>query len=146
MNLFLLSFEERLRLWKEFRNSLATMDEESRLKSVAEFWAKAPLVSIAYDPSDATKWLTPWEMLKHNEWCRSSVAIAMESTLRLGGFPEDRMTLKLIIDRNIQEMLLVLIIDDKWILNYDWGYIRPYKKTHTVLKSWRFSGKSYFII
>jgi hypothetical protein len=147
MNPFLLPPDERLLHWKEFRKSLSAMDEMSKLKAVADYWAKAPLVTIAYDPSDATNWPTPWEMIYANEWCRSSVAIGMENTLRLSGFPADRMKLKLIIDRDIQEMLLVLVIDGQWILNYDWGFIQPYPKTdHCAIRSWQYSGKAYSLL
>ena len=147
MNPFLLSHDERLSHWKKFRKSLTTMDEMAQLKAVAEYWAKAPLVSIAYDPSDATNWPTPWEMMSSNEWCRSSIAIGMENTLRLAGFSASRMKLKLIIDRDIQEMLLVLVIDDQWILNYDWGFIKPYPKTnHSVIRGWQFVGKKYSLL
>lgn len=145
INPFLLSLDERLRHWKELRNSLVSMDELSCLQTVADFWSKAPLKTIAYDVSDPETWFTPWEMIRNNEWCRSSVAIGMENTLRLSGFSPDRLNLKLILDRNIQEVLLVLIIDDKWVLNYDWGCVRSYQKNHNVLKSWRFVGKSYLL-
>lgn len=123
------------------------MDDMAKLTAIAEYWAKSPLMSIAYDPSDATNWPTPWEMIYANEWCRSSVAIGMESTLRLAGFPPGRMKLKHIIDRDIQEMLLVLAIDGQWILNYDWGFVQPYPKTnHSTIKSWQFVGKAYSIL
>ncbi len=147
MNHFLLPFEERLVHWKEFRKLLATMDDISKFNAVAEYWSKAPLLSLAYDPADSTNWPTPWEMIYRNEWCRSSVAIGMENTLRLSGFSADRMKLELIIDRDIQEMLLVLVIDDSWILNYDWGIVRPYPKTnHTIIRKWTFVNKNYSIL
>jgi hypothetical protein len=144
MNPFLMLPDERLTNWKELRKSLASMDDMAKLKAVALYWSKAPLKTIAYDPADATNWPTPWEMMFNNEWCRSSVAIGMESTLRLSGFPAERMTLKHIIDRDIQAVLLVLVIDDTWVLNYDWGSVLPYPKTdHSVIKAWRFVGRAY---
>jgi|ERR1035437_4031995 hypothetical protein len=146
MNPFLLSFEERLRVWKELRKSLPLEEESIQFTKIAEFWSKAPLVTIAYDPSDATNWPTPWEMIRNNEWCRSSIAIGMENTLRLSGFSADRLKLQLIIDREIQEMLLVLNIDDKWILNYDWGHIKPCQKHHVILKTWQYIGKSFSLL
>ena len=144
MNWFLLSLEDRLRVWKELRNSLETMDDATKLQTVAEFWAKAPLKTIAYDINDADTWPTPWEMIRNNDWCRSSVAIGMENTLRLSGFPSERMALKLILDREIQEMLLVLIVDETWVLNYDWNHVRDCSKIKfKTLNSWAFSNKKY---
>jgi hypothetical protein len=144
MNPFLLRTEDRLAHWKNFRKSLPLLDEMTQFTSVAEYWSKAPLVSIAYDSFDATTWPTPWEMIRNNEWCRNSVAIGMENTLRLAGFPSNRMTLTLIIDRDIQEILLILIVDRKWVLNYDWGMVLAYPRTdHSVLKTWKFGNKAY---
>lgn len=144
MNPFLLPPEERLAHWKELRKSLAAMDDMTKLKAVAQYWSNAPLKTIAYDPADSANWLTPWEMMYRNEWCRSSIAIGMENTLRLAGFSTDRMKLKYIIDRDIQAVLLILVVDDTWVLNYDWGSVLPYPKTnHNVMKAWRFSGKAY---
>jgi hypothetical protein len=144
MNPFLLRTEDRLSHWKEFRKSLSAMDEIQQLVSVAHYWSRAPLVSIAYDTSDALSWSTPWEMIRTNKWCRRSIAIGMENTLRLAGFPAHRMSLRLIIDRDIQDVLLILVIDETWVLNYDWGSVIPYPKTnHAVMKAWNFIDKSY---
>ncbi len=133
--------------WKQFRKSLIDMQETEQLQAVAEYWSKAPLVSIAYDTNDSSNWPTPWEMVKANEWCRSSVAIGMENTLRLAGFSSDRMKLKLILDRDIQEMLLVLVVDETWVLNYDWGFVQPCPTTdHRTLKEWQFVGRSYVLL
>ncbi len=144
MNPFLLSPQERLAHWKEFRKSLTQMSETSQLQSVAEYWTHAPIKTIAYDPNNAASWLTPWEMMHANEWCRSSLAIGMESTLRLSGFSSERLKLKLILDRDVQEMLLILTVDLQWVLNYSWGNVVPYPKTnHSVLKEWHFVGKNY---
>lgn len=144
MNPFLLRTEDRLSHWKEFRKSLPSMNEIQQLTAVAEYWSKAPLVSIAYDISNALSWTTPWEMISINRWCRNSIAIGMENTLRLSGFSADRMSLRLIIDRDIQDVLLILVIDETWVLNYDWGRVIPYPKTnHAVMKSWNFKDKTY---
>lgn len=144
MNPFLLRTEDRLSHWKEFRKSLPSMNENEQLIAVADYWSKAPLGSIAYDLSNALSWTTPWEMISLNSWCRNSIAIGMESTLRLSGFSADRLSLRLIIDRDIQEVLLILVIDETWVLNYAWGCVIPYPKTnHAVMKAWNFVDKTY---
>ena len=147
MNPFVLSFEERTKAWKDLRKSLLEMTDNKKLEAVARFWSNAPLVSVAYDLEDCETWPTPWEFIKNNEWCRSSVAISMENTLRLSGFDSERLKLKLILDRDISEILMILSVDDKFVLNYDWGQVRDYQKTnHYVIKKWKFVGKSYKII
>jgi len=121
------------------------MDDHQKLREVAAFWAQAPLMSIAYDLEDPSQWPTPWEMIHANEWCRNSVAIGMEATLRLAGVAADRMLLRLIIDRDIQAMLLVLVVDNTWVLNYDWGTVLPYPRTNQhIMHEWRFVYRHYY--
>ena len=147
MNPFLLRPAERLADWKQFRNSLPSLSEEQCFAAVAAYWANAPLLSIAYDLESCGNWPTIWEMIYANEWDRNTVAIGMEATLRLAGVAADRMTLRLIHDRTIQDILLVLSIDDRWLLNYDWGSFRCYPETdHYIISEWRFTGRGYSTI
>lgn len=143
MNPFLLPPDQRLTHWRDFRKSLMTLDDYQKLVKVAEYWACAPLMAIAYDVNDASHWPTPWEMVHSNEWDRNSVAIGMESTLRLADVSADRMALRLILDRVMQLMLLVLVVDSTWVLNYDWGSVITYPKTARIIKEWRYTGKNY---
>jgi hypothetical protein len=144
VNPFLTAPEERLSRWKVFRRSLHGLETTEQLAQVAEFWSKAPLGPRAYDPYDASCWLTPWEMIHHNQWCRSSVAIGMENTLRLSGIDSNRLCLRLITDA-IYDALLVLIVDDSFVLNYDWGSVHPLPLSgHEVIREWRFVNRDYF--
>lgn len=147
MNPFLLPPAERLADWRQFRDSLARLTEEQQLAAVADYWAKAPLLTTAYDLERCKDWPTIWEMIHANQWCRSSVAIGMEATLRLAGWAADRLTLALMHDRTIQSILMVLIVDDIWLLNYDWGSFRRYPNTdHYIMWNWRYIGRGYSIL
>ena len=121
------------------------MDDIQKLQAVAAFWAQAPLMLIAYDLEQPDQWPTPWEMIHANEWCRNSVAIGMEATLRLAGMAASRLLLRQIIDRDIQAMLLVLVVDNTWVLNYDWGSVLPYPQTNQhIMHEWRFVDRGYY--
>jgi hypothetical protein len=144
MNPFLLPPHERLADWKEFRKSLTPIADQEKLRKVATYWAQAPLMSIAYDLDRPELWPTPWHMIHANEWCRSSVAVGMEATLRLAGIASERMLLRHIIDRDIQAMLMVLLVDSTATLNYDWGSVVPYPKTRQqVLREIQYRNKGY---
>jgi len=143
MNPFLSPPAERLADWKQFRQSLATIDETHQLAAVAAYWANAPLMASADRLDQYARWPTIWEMIHANQWCRNSVAIGMEATLRLAGMAVDRLILRLIHDRIIQAGLLVLVVDDTWLLNYDWGFVRHYTGEHPVMQSWYFTGRDY---
>lgn len=117
---------------------------QAKVEAVAEYWSKAPLIHRAYDPDDAAHWPTPWELLHHNQWCRNSVAIGMENTLRLAGVAPERLTLQLITN-NISDTLLVLIIDGTMVLNYNWGQVQSIPlDDHVVIRRWRFADRSYY--
>jgi hypothetical protein len=145
MNPFLLSPKERLQDWKTFRNSLAGIPDSEAVARVASYWALAPLNNRwAYDPEDLSDWPGPWEMIGAGEWCRSSVAVGMEFTLRLAGWSPDRMNIMYIRDYDISDQMLILKIDEQAVINYSQGIVTDYPNTrHDVMANWRFVQRNY---
>ena len=147
MNPFLMRPDERTASWKALREEVRLLDDAAALKLVSEYWAKAPVSKMAYDPEDHASWPSPWEMVHAGDWCPSSIAIGMEFTLRLGGWDASRLKLVLIRDYDISEQIMVLKIDESLVLNYSVGYVEEYPKTnHDVLISYQNDGKRYFVI
>lgn len=145
-NPFLMSPDDRMTHWKTFRRSLTDLETSKQLELVAQYWSKAPIGPLAYNPENAKQWLTPWEMIHHNQWCRSSVALGMEQTLRLAGMDKDRLTLRLVSDKT-NGALLLLIVDGLYVLNYDWGSVFSLPLTgHRVMREWRFAEREYLEI
>lgn len=144
MNPFLLSQTERQAKWKEVRTGLCGLSEPDQLKSVATFWAQAPLSNTSYDLHQPEGWPTPWEMLRANVWCRHSRAIGMEFTLRLGGWDASRLKLILANDLNISDTIFVLEIDRTTILNYDLGNtVTLPNRQWEIIAEWQFTGKFF---
>lgn len=147
MNPFLLSPQQLLNDWKTFRTSLAAMPEMDQLNAVATYWAKAPIKTMAYDPEALDTYPTPWEMIGENDWCRNSVAIGMEFTLRLSGWATDRLRIKMMRDYDISDQKLVVEIDGKHLLNYDYGTVSEIPSTRfDILQTWAFKGRNYTIL
>lgn len=144
MNHFLLTPRERVSHWTQFRKSLKDVPEPTRIREVAAYFSRAPLKVISVDPFDPTSWPTPWEMISEGEWCRHSVAIGMEQTLRLSGMDANRMRLSMIRSSEISDQILVLQIDRLFTLNYGWGEVidRPLGP-HRVIGQWGYRGRSY---
>jgi hypothetical protein len=138
MNSFLLAPQIRLTAWRAFRHTIANETEQTQLQMVADFWSQAPLNPIAFAIDDP--WPTTWEMLMTNNFCRQSLALGMESTLRLAGWPSDRLLLKMINDSTTS--LLILVVDEQWMLNYAWGKVVPVVP-HPILRQWRFVSRDY---
>lgn len=146
MNHFLLSPKERLSSWKELRKNIVDLPEIVQLETVAEYWAKAPLLKMAYDPDDLPNWPSPWEMVHDGNWCCYSVAVGMEATLRLSGWDHNRLKVLYIRDYDISDQKCVLKIDDTLLLNYNINMIIEYPETkHDVLVAYKSNGKLYSI-
>ena len=143
MNPFLLPSSDRLTEWKKFRNTLPALDELTQFTEVVKFFSKAPLENRSYDITDLKSWPTPWELMNENLWCRDSIAVGMEFTLGLSGINRERMEINHIIFKNKSDERLILKIDQRWILNYDWGSIAENIDDHRVLSRWKYTGRSY---
>lgn len=147
MNPFLLQPQERLADWKQFRKSLSSLPETEQMERVARYFALAPLVKFAYDPDDLAHWPTPWDMIADGQWDTNALAVGMEATLRLAGFDPSRLLVLNRKDYDISDQRLVLQIDGKWLLNYDYAMVVEVPDTRCdILEAWRFDGKSYRIL
>lgn len=147
MNPFILAPQERLQDWKAFRKNILPLSEEEQLDAVAKYFARAPLARIAYDAEQPSSWPSAWEMISDGEWCKNSVAIGMEFTLRLAGWAPDRLELAMLKDWDISDMSLVVIIDGTKVLNYTYASVSPYPETrHDILSRIRFIDKHYVFV
>jgi hypothetical protein len=138
MNPFLLAPQARLAAWREFRHAIVDYDERTQLQAVADYWSQAPLNPLGF--AIDSPWPTTWEMLVANSFCRQSIALGMESTLRLLGWSSDRLVLQMINDSTTS--LLVVVVDEQMMLNYAWGKVVPVV-AHPILRQWRFVSRDY---
>ena len=146
MNVFMMSPSERLDAWGSFRDSLPSMSEQEQYANVAKFWAQCPFSKWVIHPEDSRNWPTTWELLHDGNYCRNSIAVGMESTLRLSGVAPER--LKLVMARHIddQEEFFVVIIDDTHVLNYSYGETVQVEDLVGIVDttySYRWKGRNY---
>ncbi len=144
VNPFLMSSAERLADWKDLRARIGTMADQDALTELTRYWAQAPLSVTSHDPENPSTWPTPWEMISRGEWSKPMVAVGMEFTLRLAGWSEDRLKLRYLRDYDISEEIMILIVDDKIVLNYTDGAAIEYPPTEQIiLCRWQHHGKEY---
>jgi hypothetical protein len=144
MNPFLMQPRELLSQWKMVRNQLGEKPEQEQLQTVVDFWNKAPLKKIAYDPETLNEYPSPWDMMNENDWCQNSIAVGMDFTLRLAGWSPERLKIKMIRDHDLSIQRLVLVVDGKYLLNYEYGVVAEIPKTnHVILDTWAFTGRHY---
>jgi hypothetical protein len=110
-------FYERLKIWRDLRLSLET--SEHPIKTVLEFWNRAPIQRIAADPYDRNTWPEPWEMIYENQYCEFSKILAIFYTLQLTDrFSTSRFEIHICTDREKSEVKYLLYIDNEVIGYY----------------------------
>ena len=117
MNVFTTNtFEQRLRLWHELRNTLQDSDIQTICVEVDKFWQQCPLNTYYLHPYDIKVWPNPWELLNDNNYCYYARALGMIYTFLLLGIKDvDFCTAK---DYNSEEVVLVTVDRAKYVMNY----------------------------
>lgn len=119
-------YEDRLLLWREFRESLETSDDP--LQDVVSFYSSAPLVSIQTDPYTQENWPTPWEIIKENNYCAFVKILAISYTLQLcERFIGTNFEINIVRDNNRSSTEYLLFVDDMCI-GYDLQHVVPRTK------------------
>lgn len=144
MNPFLLSARERLVDWKKFRETLEPKGHALKpVKAVVEYFSQAPLGSVSYDIGKPDGWPTIWEMVSAGNWCRNSIAIGMIETLRLAGWEDDRLKLRMIADYQNSIQCLIVVTDDRWFLNYEWNTAVWKPDNLVTIREYTYEDKKY---
>lgn len=107
-------FEDRLRAWVDFRNTLE--ESTTPLDDVILFYNRAPIVSIQVDPWEPKSWLSPWELLRENSYCEFSKILAICYTLQLtDSFLGSSFKIHICTNTEDSEVKYLLFVDDKVI-------------------------------
>lgn len=118
-----MSGDERLHLWKQFRNEIKDLSLNSRLEKIAEFCSTIPDGRRTMDYYSPADWPTPWEIIFRGEFCKSSISLIIFYTLALSNGKE-QIELWVVKDNNGDYLLPV--INDQFILNYEIGKVSNY--------------------
>ena len=131
MNVFQLSYEARLRSWYDLRSQIEQSDIKSKCIEIDNWWQKAPLVNHHIHILDSENWPDPWELLVENTYCTVARALGMCYTLLLLGITD--IELVEATDRNGEDVVLVLVDNAKYVLNY-WPetVVNNYSKDFTI--------------
>ena len=115
-NVFILDYEARLRAWSELRTKLSGLSTEQKCLEVDKFWQRVPIQTYYLHTDFIKDWPNPWELLNDNVYCYYARALGMIYTLLL----LDTKNIELVEakDDNNNEVVLVLVDDAKYVLNY----------------------------
>tara|TARA_B110000503_G_scaffold123221_1_gene188623 strand:- start:903 stop:1328 length:426 start_codon:yes stop_codon:yes gene_type:complete len=76
-----IKYEDRLILWRKFRDSLETSKDP--VQDAIDFYNQAPSATLAADPYTKSTWPDPWELLEENNYCSFVKILAICYTLQL---------------------------------------------------------------
>lgn len=98
------------------RSTLEDQDIKTKCVEVDKWWQAVPLVGHYLHTDYVHEWPNPWELLAENHYCNIARGLGMFYTLYLLGvkdiaFVEAK-------DYNNEEVVLVLVDNAKYILNY----------------------------
>lgn len=107
-------FEERLLLWKEFRDQLEVSKDP--IQDTIDFYNKAPIASLASDPYTPSTWPDPWELLEENIYCDFVKILAICYTLQLTDcLSQATYVIHTAYDMEKSETYYILYVNDKII-------------------------------
>jgi len=116
MNSFQLDFQNRLRDWHNFRESLTNKDTKDICIETDKYWQQSPIMNHYLHPVDINNWPDPWQLLDDNLYCPYARALGMIYTLVMLGISD--IDLVEGTDHNSVDVVLVLVDRAKYVLNY----------------------------
>jgi len=104
-------YEERLTIWREFRDSLENSD--SPFLDVLEFYSHIPVNRFTVDPWGQSTWPGPWQLLEENLYCEFSIVLGMCFSLQLTErFKGSNFEIHICTNNQKSETLYLLFVDD----------------------------------
>lgn len=101
-------YEDRLTLWREFRESLEVVSDP--IDAAIQFYSTAPRVNLNADPWNRDAWPTPWELLQDNEYCNFTRVLGICYSLQLTDcFKESQFEIHIYTDSKKGYVFLLLI-------------------------------------
>ena len=116
INIFQLNYDNRLHSWYELRTNLQTSDIKTKCVEIDNWWQNAPMVNHHLHILDVSHWPSPWELLVENTYCSVAKALGMCYTMLLLNITDIKMVEA--TDMQGEDLVLVLVDDAKYILNY----------------------------
>lgn len=138
MSVFSLTKSQQIIKWREFRESIKDFSELEKIEKVMKYWQKAPLTTFVID-WDTASFPSPWEVINDGYYDSILIAYMIKETLILTGFEKDR--IKLCYVRNNEFEGMLVIIDNKFLINYSYDEILDYNNYKNNLKFIRIDDK-----
>ena len=116
MNVFQNTYEQRLRDWKQLRETTKLLPLEQQCIEIDRWWQMAPFVNHHLSWNDTRDWPDPWTLLSENTYCGLTRALGMCYTFMMNDITD--VELVLASDEIAEEHYLVVVGNAKYICNY----------------------------
>lgn len=124
--MFDLRNEDRLKAWRDFRDTLES--SSTPIQDVARFWAKTPYNTKVLEPYHAASWPDPWKLVIDNRYDLLAICLGIcytfQLTARFNGVKTEIYTS--IAPK--EEPRFMCVIDSKYVLNYHHGEVVDIKE------------------
>lgn len=118
--------------WREWRETLSSVNSDSVYQEAAEWWKFVPLVNKTFDPWRQETWPNPWELVGGGSFCPNAQGLGIFYSLVLSGY-ECELMLAIIDDH---PRLLVLLPSKKLLNYYDGEVIDIAEAKLQILQTW----------
>jgi len=115
MNVFQNTYEQRLRDWRQLRETTKILPLEQQCIEIDRWWQQAPFVTHHLSWNDATNWPDPWTLLSENTYCLLTRAVGICYTLMMNDI---HVELVYASDVMAEEHYLVSVDNAKYICNF----------------------------
>lgn len=110
--------DERLRFWREFRESIDQKSLDQAIEDVNHLWSYAPMVNHYLTTDQIDEWPNPWELLYENHYCDLAKSLGIVYTLYLTKF-KPNIEIRIYNEPSTKEQYNLVYVDDgKYVLNY----------------------------
>jgi len=118
---------QSLKSWKNIRRKLTSdLSDIEHLIHVVNFWSQCPISRRFLDWDKPEQWLDPWQLMHQNNFDECAISLGMFYTLLLsadGRWNSERLKLMLFKNQHEQFQGIVLEVDRKWLLNYEYNTV-----------------------
>ena len=146
-NPFFENFTHLRKEWKTLRSELVgELSDHQHLQKVADWWSKAPVSRDWLNWDEPLTWPDPWELIATKNLDNSAISLGMSYTLILGQdsrWSADRISLRLVSDRERTMQHLVTVVDQKYVLNFDYAKVSELDDRIVTNSIYRYDGKKY---
>ena len=108
--------DEKLRIWKNFRNELGGIGMPRALTHVAKFFSTVPIGARAVDYYTPSDWPTPWEIIHSGACCPSATSLLIFHTLAMSSLGVE---LAMYLVDDSYDTYLLPVVDGTHVLNYE---------------------------